>query len=429
MLIKVGLLFFSGFFIANFALADLSGRLKLEESAFLKSQSAPVNQNETSLLLELESKNKLSEHWRFRFEPHLRLSSSEKIIADPIDGDFRDTQFEAKWGTAHLQLGSFIKVWEGTDGLNPMDIASMKNLRDPFSGENLGSLGVAASGGEKLITWDLIYIPQQTRSRLPGERSGWWPRKSSLPLQQDNQILLVPDQPAYEFLPRDERNHALQNNFGARLQLHGQSWDFSLAGFEGAAQTPLISPAISGVLISTSPQFIVQMTNPILIQAIDYRRRSSAAAFVYTGESWIFRTAGRHEESLGSDPILPSQYDQYVTGFEKTISLFKQNVIFVLQYAFGKKPQSSGVLSAQNLFERAYLFGIRWPFNEQLLFSASGFYDTVKNSSYQRYALQRKISDAFSAELAAEQFTGPTDSLLGIWSNQNRASLGISFLF
>ena len=423
------------------AQADVAGRIRLEDMSYFKSQSPPVQQNEVSSTLELETKNNISENWRFRFEPKVRVTTADHTASVPVDGDFRDTQVEGKTGSLHVQVGSFIKNWEGTDGLNPMDIVTMKNLRDPLNSENLGSWGIAISGGEGLFTWDLIYVPWQTESRLPGEKSAWLPRSTNLPLEKDNTIILLPKQPEYALMDRQNKGGALANNYGGRAQLHGESWDFSLGLFEGAAQIPALDPNVNldatlngGSYIKDGKTYL-QATSPIGIGAVDYRRRTVALGLVYSHESWIFRVAGRHDEttddSIKEDlkHILPTWSEQSVAGVEKTITIGEQNVIFSLQGAYGNRPDSSGAASAADLFQRAILYGVRWPWSDTLLISYAGFVDTRTQASLNHLSFQKKITDPSTVEFSVDRINGPDDTLLGIWADQSRASLAYIYQF
>lgn len=431
------------------AWGDLAGRVRLEESSFFKKQVGAVQQNEASAVFEFEMKNKISDNWRWRLEPKFRLSSAPKTASTDFDGDLRDSQLEGKFGSLRLQIGTFIKAWEGTDGLNPMDLATMKNIRDPLAQDNLSSLGFTLAGGEGLLTWDLLYVPRQTLSRLPGEKSAWWPRSNNLPLQRENQILLVPDEPEYELLGREQIDRPLEHNAGLRIQFHGDKWDFSVAGFDGAAQTPLLQPDIIGTVIEASQErTVVQMDNPLRLRPIDYRRRSVAGAFVFTHESWILRLAGRHDQPVGGDSsvpewldpvafagqistesLLPTWSDQWVAGVEKTVTIRDQNVVFLLQASYGQRPESGGVLSSQDLFDRAVLYGFRWPWSDVTTIQFGGFVETKRGASLNHLQWQRKIDDPSTIEVSVDLIQGPKDTLLGIWSEQSRGSIAYVYQF
>jgi hypothetical protein len=411
--------------------AEFSGRLRGEGRYFVEKQYGATPRAEASLQVEAEERDKLTDDLKFRLEPRLRVSTLNRAVDVPVDGDFRDSLLEYKIDSVRLQAGSFIKAWEGTDGLNPMDIATMRSYRDPLNPDNIGSIGVAASGtvGEN-VSWDVLYVPWQTPSRLPGNNSPWWPQRTNLPLEAEGTRLLIPQEPEYEILHHDTLNHALENNYGGRVQLHYEGWDFSAAYFDGAAQVPIFQPIITGDLVQVSPVFVVQMTNPLVIHPIEYRRRTVAAGVVRTEGTWIFRLAGRYDQPIGDSLLLQSWSDQAVVGIEKTVNLELQSLIFVLQFAYEDQAKvKERVLDSPDPFARAVLFGMRLPYNDNLLFYLSGILDTKKDSSVTRLNVQRKFGEHWLAELTGEWIRGSDDSLLGQWKNQSRAFLSGTFRF
>lgn len=429
--------------------AETSGRLRLQETSFFKKQKPPVRSSQESVTLEIEGKWSLSKSMRLRLEPKARYNSDPNIVDAPLDGDLHDTGVETKLGSVRLHVGSFVRVWEGTDGLNPMDVASMKNSRDPLGGESLSSVGLALSGGQNFFTWDVLYIPRQTRTRLPGPTSPWFPRSNNLPLQRDDRSLLIPDEPEYQLLSRQEIAKALDQNGGVRLQLHGESWDFSLGGFQGASQTPLLLPEVNADLVDVKPDgsLILRAKNPIGIRPVDYPRRSVSGALVYTRESWILRLAARHDQPFGGDQspaswvaanlqasfttqsLLPTWSSLGILGLEKTVGIGTQNVVFILQGSYGVSPESGGVISAQDLLRRALMAGFRWPLSDETTVSFMGFYENKWKSSYSRLLFQKKITDPALIEASIDLFRGPPQSILGIWSDQSSGSLAFIYQF
>lgn len=411
--------------------AEVAGQIRLEEQAFVEKQPQLVERSETGLSLELQEREQLSDNWKFKFEPRLRLSSTRNMTDTPIDGDFRDSLLERKLGSTRWQAGSFIKAWEGTDGVNPMDIATVRNFRDPVAAESIGSVGLAGAGSLGAnVSWDVLYVPWQTPARLPGNNSPWWPRRTDLPLGNKDTQLLVSDAPTFEVLHHESRNQALVDNYGGRMQIHYEAWDFSAAMFEGAAQIPLFRPIISGDLIATSPKTIIRMTNPIGIRPIEYRRRTYAVGIVSTQQSWIFRLAGRYDQPIGDDPVIPGWSEQLVGGVEKTLTIRNQAVIISAQYTFeNRAPANEGLLIMPDPFERSLLLGIRLPFSDELVLFVGGLVDVRYDSSVARINLQKKLTGRWSVDTTAEWIRGSSDTLLGQWKDKSRLMIAGVFRF
>ena len=413
--------------------AEISGRLHFEEDDFYESQVAPIGQYQDSFVFEFESKNKMSDWARLLFEPRVQLSSTPHLADTSIDFNTRDTLVEFRANDLHIQIGSFIKQWEGPDGFNPMDIATVKNYRDPLATESLGSAGLNLFSGGKNISWDAFYIPWQTRSRLPGENSRWLPRKTPFPLQSGQNSFLLPSPPDLQMMDHQEIDSALKNNFGARIQFHGDSWDLSLAADQGAAQLPFFKVHIVGDLVATQPNGsnIVQLRNPIQLEPVEYLRQTFAAGFVSTiSDTWVFRIAGRFDQPIGSDPQLPGPSDQFVGGFEKTFTVSDQTVTLSLQYAYAQTLDSpSGVLTITDPFKNAILYGARFPIGDNWLIYYGGLWSHLIGASYNRIRIERKLGESFTLDFGGDILRGPADNLLGIWAAQSRASAGLLFHF
>ena len=418
---------------SEFAFADFSGRIHLEENSFYEAQVAPIEHFQDNAFFEFESKNKINDWLRITIEPRIQTSSAQKIVDSSVDFNTRDTLVEFKIDSFHIQLGSFVKQWEGPDGFNPMDIGTVKNYRDPLNTESLASAGINLSFGGKRLGWDAFYVPLQTPSRLPGANSRWLPRKTPFPLISGLNTLVLPSQPELQVLDHQEINSALKNNFGLRLQYHGDSWDISLATFSGAAQLPFFRVRIVGDLVSTLPDgsTVIQLRNPIQLEPVEFYRQSYAAGFVSTlSDTWIFRLSGRFDQPVGSDPQLPGPSDQFVGGFEKTLTVSEQTLTLSLQYAFGQTLESpSGVLTITDPFKNAILYGVRYPIRESLTLYYGGCWSHLINATYNRFRIEKKINDSFSFDVGADLIRGPPENLLGVWSAQSRANIGLTYLW
>ncbi len=423
--------FLSGF--SKIAHAEISGRIHLQEDEFYESQIAPIGHLQDNVFFELESKSKINDWMRVLVEPRAQVSSAGKLVDSGVDLNTRDTLIEIKVEDFHIQLGSFVKQWEGPDGFNPMDIATVKNYRDPFNTESLGSAGVNFLGAGKRVSFDAFFIPWQTASRLPGENSRWLPRKTPFPLRSGLNTLLLPAQPELQVMDHQVINSALKDNYGARVQFHGEAWDLSLAGYIGSAQLPFFKVHIVGDLVATLPDgsTITQLRNPIQLEPVEYSRHSFAAGFVSTlADTWVLRIAGRFDRPVGNDPQLPGPSNQFVGGFEKTFIVSEQTLTLSLQYAYGQTLESpSGVLTITDPFKNAILYGVRLPIHDDLTLYYGGSWSHLIGATYNRIRFDKKLNDVFTIEFGGDLIRGPSDNLLGVWSAQSRASLGLMYQF
>ena len=408
-----------------------SGQIKFRENVYLNNEPSPVPQSDTEGVLQFEDRKPLSNSWLVQVQPSARLYDAPRAGAFVVDFDGRNSYLETRANNFYLELGSFIKEWSGTDGINPMDIATIKSYRDPINSQSLGSWGIAAkSRGLTSWSWQMFYVPWQTSTKLPLAYTGWWPRTTTLPLNLNGVQALLPGDFTYDIDSPEILNQADENNFGARLQFHGNSWDAALAAFQGQSQVPLFRTTVQGNVVEASPIEVVQMTNPVHIQPVEYLRRTVSALFVYNQNPWIYRIAGRYDLPVGSDSILPGWSEQFVGGLERTLVLANQTVILSLQYARAVMPSPpQSILNLSDPFQSALLWGARWPLNENLLLAYSGLNDFKFHSYYDNLTLQDSIGEHWSFSLAAEVIGGPTNSLFGTWKDQSRGYLTATYGF
>jgi hypothetical protein len=415
---------------ASLARAESSGKFVLEGQGFLKGPQEPVAGSEARIEAEYNQLFSLSESFQIRFHPAMRSTSTagsmeSSVLVDPRElfGEFRGNE------SAYFQAGFFTPTWEGTDGLNPMDIAAVRDNSDPLKPNTLASAGVRTGVTVWGTEFEFFGIPRQTRSRLPGERSPWWPRRMTLPLRTETTELQLPDNVEYERLSRQEISGALNNNFGMRLQWHGDAWDLALGGFEGAAETPIVVPTLNATLITLTPKQILLLQSPVQLTPVDYRRRTGSGFATLTLGEWIFRLAGRHDQPMGTDIRLPGWSQQAVFGFERGVEIAGDQVIFLLQTSWGRRQDDGSLLSISDLFDRAILGGVRWPVGESWTFFFSGFRSQKDGSWFAQAEVGKRWADSFSSEVFMQMLDGPPESLLGILGDRDRAGARLIYSY
>ena len=144
-------------------------RFSARDIQFLETQPQPVEANEGFFTAEYDKRFELSKKFSLQFHPYayassLRGTRQQQFVLDP-----RAFYLEYAPQLGWVRAGFLTMKWEGTDGLNPMDIASMKDWSDPLSTESRASLALAAGTSGENYDVEAAYIPYKTLWLLPGE--------------------------------------------------------------------------------------------------------------------------------------------------------------------------------------------------------------------------------------------------------------------
>lgn len=365
--------------------------------------------------------------WTATLRPRLEVLGRDegagRALLEP-----RETQLSWEPASIRWSAGFFSPVWEGTDGVNPMDIASVRDLRDPLRSSSRASAGVGFLWlpGD----WHLegFWVPRQTSALLPGVDGMWYPRGGELLLASDGIELRLPSETRFRFDENEVWNSALDNNVGFRLQSSFSSFEWGVAAFEGAAQTPLIfAKTLDVTPIELDPRQIFLLRSPVTLSRVDYRRRTGALRLVWSAESWIVRLAGRHDEAIGDDARKPGWSQLGVAGVEKNFFWDEATFTLLLQGAWSRREQGEAVLSLEDLLDRAVMAGFRWApsENDQLFFSA--FRETKQGGAFASLEYQRRLGDHWSASTGVDVIEGVEGTYLGLLRDRDRAKVSVTW--
>lgn len=418
-----------------------SGKLSLQGFYFPSAPPEPVEQIESRLQAEYDKSLKLfgtsANSVIGRFNPFVQLTTTPNAWSEDVFFDPKEVNLTWKRRTIFLRGGYFTLAWEGTDGLNPMDIATMKNYSDPLNPLTKSSLGIQTGFSKENFDFEAAWIPLQTKSDLPGETSAWWPRRLNLPLRTDEIEARLPDRVEYLFLNREKYKNALTNNYAARIKIHGDLGDAAFAYFEGASETPMMQPTLDVVPIQVSPKRIFLLQSPVKITPIDYRRRTGAALLSTTVADFVLRAATRYDQPIDGEAnqlvltasTLPSWSQQSIVGVERSFDIGQNLVTGILQFAWVHRPKSVSLVSVQDLFDEAVLAGLRYPFGESWTLILSGMRSGRDKSYFGQAQLSYRISDSVSTEAGYFVMGGEDESLLGVYDENDRASLKLNYAF
>lgn len=406
-----------------------TARVTVRETSFFAAPPYPVEQNEVSFTTDYDRRFDPASGVSFQFHPYLYGTTVEDRRQQAVVLDPRSFYLDLDPKFAWLRIGYMTMKWEGTDGLNPMDIASMKDWSDPLMTETRASGAVAIGRSGDQYDFEAAYIPYQTLWLLPGVKSPWLPRRLHFPIRTDEFELRLPDRVEYVFEDPVEIDDARRNNVASRLQIRTDLADVSLAYYEGLADTPALEPVLDVTQLKAPPHAIYELLSPVHITPVAYKVRTVAGYVSHAFDQWIVRATSRYDQPLGSDSRLPNWSQYSVVGLERSFDIGTNTWTAVLQGAWTRAPESASLISVRDVFNQTVLFGLRAPLGEKWTTMLSGFKTTKDSSYYAKLEAGYRFSDHWRIDGAVELLDGPAETLLGVFGPNDRAMLSLSGVY
>ncbi|MGZ3744432.1 MAG: hypothetical protein ACXWRE_02730 [Pseudobdellovibrionaceae bacterium] len=405
---------------------------KIENISWPKSYGEDTNNSLTRLELIPTLTGKFSSSFSGYFKPSFLWDPQNKSKEERVFFDIGQAYFRYKGDTSNIQVGSHILNWGVTDGYNPLDVVNARQYYDPLHSVKLGAWSLLFSHATESSEQELIYIPKNQNSLLPGTHSRWLPRQIYIPRSIDNNVtLLLPENLNYTYESRQTLNKALDNNVGLRLQWHLGAIDLSFTGFEGAANFPLIQPKVTGTVIQVSPQLILQTDPDVILGTKNYRQRVAGFSWVSSQLDFLLKYATNYSQSLGEDPLLPGWTHENVLGLEKNFNIGSEGLLVgILQYSFiNTEKENSSNLSVTEIFRRAWMAGGRFNWGDSWSFTALALYDSLRYSHFEQFAIARRIADTWTLQFSGEFIAGHEETPLGVYNDNDNYRLSLSRSF
>jgi len=428
-----GLIFTSIFLLPVFTKAQSSWSLatdaKIESVYWSQPYGEDTNNTLNRLSLIPTLIGKRGETYRFFFKPYFQWDPENKSSEERVFADIGEAYLKLRGENSSLQIGSNIVNWGVTDGYNPMDILNTRQYFDPLRAVKLGAPSVLLTHNTEISEQELIYIPQQRASILPGLQSRWLPREIFIPTTIDNNtILLLPDHLNYSYESREVLDKALNNNVGLRLQWHFGAVDISLTGYEGVAGFPLIQPEVTGTIVQISPTIILQTDPDVKLHLKYYRQRAGGFSWVSSQWNFLFKYATNYSQSLSETPLAPGWTHESIVGLEKNFNIGREGLLVaILQYSFiSNEKENESNLSVTDIFRRSWMAGGRFSWGDNWTVTALGLYDTNHFSQFQQYTIARRFLDAWTLQLSAELIAGDPSTPLGVYNENDNYRLSLS---
>jgi hypothetical protein len=408
---------------------SLTSDAKVESVYWSQPYGVDTNNTLNRLSLIPTLTGKFGDRYRLYFKPYFQWDPQNKSTEEQAFFDIGELYFKLRGETTSLQIGSNILNWGVTDGYNPMDIVNMRQYFDPLHSVKLGVGSLLFSHSTEKAEQELIYIPKNRESILPGTQSRWLPRQIYIPRTVDNNVvLLLPDDLRYSYESREVLDHALDNNVGLRLQWHLGFVDLSMTGYEGVAQFPIIQPEVTGTVIQISPLIVLQTDPDVKLRTKYYRQRAGGFSWVSNQWNFLLKYATNYSQSLSDDSLAPGWTHENIVGLEKNFNIGSEGLLVaILQYSFiDTQKENDSNLSVTEIFRRSWMAGGRFSWGDNWTVTALGLYDTLRYSNFQQYAIARRFFDAWTLQLSAELISGHSYTPLGVYNDNDNYRLSLS---
>lgn len=420
-------------FTSCFASAELeyAGSIDLFGQGYFKKTDTRYFSDSLQSRGEGEVKLKTSaETYRAVLSGQYRADPTNKSREERSYGDIKEAYLQIKGKNQTFKIGHVLVNWESTDVINPFDVVHQKNWRDPLNIWNRSAASLYLAGSKESFSYDLIYIPKQSEALLPGVNSAWLPRNIQIPLNTNDIGVRAPPNFNYIINSAEVLDNALNDNYGGRLQYHGNGFDLSFIGFEGMVGMPQLVPYLNGTVVEVFPKTVIELNGDIELTPRYYKSRVWGSGLTFTHDLWIFRLAGTRTQPWTKNPLAPSYMtDTVVGGVEKSWDVSQGTFVTMLQMSHIKKGSSTTVAGSAALFDRATIAAARWGPTETSQILVAYIYDDIYKSKLMRLSGRASLNETMAGFFAFDILDAAGDSLLGAYDNNDRVHAGISYSF
>lgn len=390
---------------------------------FTKYSSGSQYENQLSLLSENHFQTTTSS--QFKLSPLLNIEQESSETKTIYDLDAKEFIFNYSTTKNNIDIGYLNLKKEGPDIFDIWGYFQPKNYKSFLNINALPVLGISLESAiSKNILMTVALVPQNRLSKIPTKNNMWFPRENKLPLASDDTVAKLPEAPAYEIRQNEaEKMQDLHNNYLVRFKYSGKQVDILVQVAESISNTPIITPTLTGQLISINPTQ-VQLDNPILL---DFKWKKNKNYGL--GINYSFNDIGIITKLFSNYTVTPDdESTQSVIAFEKQF----EDLIAIYEYTNTKKKNnvSGNDLAATNsLFSNAHALAFLYSMNDSLKIKVGGFLNTDMQSSAVLASAKYQFNDSWSIDLQYLNISANKDSILSVYENNDSASLKLTTLF
>jgi hypothetical protein len=408
---------------------SFAGQLKASVDDFPYHLGPPTQDLTPYVTAELSDKYKFSKKFRFQWKAYALTNTSTHYSPENFYGDIPEAFFEYKaTHVAKLRIGMNTLNWGVVDISSPSDVVNTLMIFNPMKIRKQGAPIAELLLGEETLNLDLIYIPVQRSPQLPSQDSRWLPRQYLSNVNFQGTTIQLLSFIEYNYEPTQTLDHALNNNYGAKLASHLGSWDFQVTHYVGAATSP---KARLDINIQNNLSNNLYATSPIGVHQVNYLVETTGFGFVWAGEKWIFRGETAYSNTRSSDDILQPWAWSSVLAAETNVPIGSRTLTLLGQAYYTKNPQAADnmISSAYRIFDQTGMLGARFAYSDELTITVSSLYQTNTRGLFWMAGFDQKLSDHLRWGLSWTNFSAPTPGLMQTYAKDDHATLDMSYFF
>ena len=378
----------------------------------------------------------ISPDLRKRWENKLSMRINPKIIFQPDNKSSEErllinpSELFVKYKAEgfQMQAGSSVYNWGVTNIYNPMDFINSRAYFNPLVPEKIGVLNLTSNIKLPQGYLDLLFIPKNNKSKLPGSQSRWLPRELYIPEGSNGMTtLLMPNEISYTLLDDPDDEGALSNNFGLRYGTSYKSLDFSIAFYEGMSLQPLIIPKVTGVIKEISPRTVIAIDPEVSLLTKFYKRRNLGFTLVFDNKFGLLKIVTNYISNQHEDGLLPNWSNESTIEIEENFTLSDKSsfVGFAQINSVSSSLESKSNLNFQNIFKNSVIFGAKYFVREDTVLTPVILQDLESNSSLMNLSIEKGVKENLKINFAIIQIDGSRESPLGIFSKNDDVSLSV----
>ncbi len=417
-------IFFFNFWVAQAYDFENSNSIILNTNYFSDSVAVADKIENDGLFLS-ENNFYFSKNWSLKLSPQLLATygSAEKKSRAELDAKEARLTYAGSKLTVDFGFLNIKKI--GPDLIDPLDYFQPRDWQNPLAARKLSVAGLQIEFEPlKNLTLTAIYVPENRISKLPRQTSLWYPRENKLPLSTDDTKATLPENPEYQITSNSlEKKSDAKNNYLIKLKYSLQDFDFYLQASESLAVVPIITPTLTGTLISLNPIEIV-LQNPIQLDVVWKKNKNYGAGFVQS-----FSNYGLIAKLFYNYNITPDDENQ-----QGAFAIEKQLQDLILIYEFSRSEKklqavSTTLTSTNSIFSNAHALAARLSYSENLKFKLGVFLEANTQGVVAIANIEYHLTDNLFAELQRTELSGQKNSLIGLFQNNDVTSFKISALF